>query len=138
MTVPTTNSTETLLQELMKTVSTFTKEISELKKANNVGSNVNPRKRLRDSKSKSQAVACDGEDNTDQPSDNVERDSNPPSDVEDHKSSGTVERFKLSEEGETFLETVFSSKMEYATIKAKVGSSGNQTPGGLGAQSSAQ
>ena len=124
MTDPTTNSTETLLQELMKTVSTLTKEVSELKKADNTGSNVNPRKRLRDNESESQATARDGEDDADQPSDNEERGSDPPSDAEDHKSSGTAECFKLSEEGETFLETVFSSKMEYATRKAKVGKYG--------------
>ena len=40
--------------------------------------------------------------------------------VTDHKSSEATERFKLSEEGETFLETVFSSKMESATRKSKL------------------
>ena len=121
MTDPTpTTSTETLLQELLKTVSTLKNDVSELKKADNAGSSDNPRKRLRDSESEIQTVARDGEDDVSLPSDNEETDNDSPSETEDHKSAGTVERFKLSEEGELFLEAVFSSKMEYAARKAKV------------------
>ena len=77
MTDPAMNSTESLLQELIKTVSTLMKEVSELKKADNAGSNVNPWKWHRDIQSESQAAARDSEDDADQPSDNEERDSDP-------------------------------------------------------------
>ena len=40
--------------------------------------------------------------------------------MEDHKSSDTAKCFKFSEEDETFLKTVFSSKMEYSMRKVKV------------------
>ena len=40
--------------------------------------------------------------------------------MEDHRSSDTTKQFQLSEEGEIFHETVFSSKMEYSTRKAKL------------------
>ena len=40
--------------------------------------------------------------------------------MEDNKSCRTAERFQLSEEGETFLDTVLSSKMEYSTRKTRL------------------
>ena len=120
MTQPTdpTNSTEALLQELLKTVSTLKDDVSELKRANN--DKGNSRKRPRDSEaSGSQLVSCDGEDSS-LPYEYEGSDDDPISDAEDHKFSEATERFKLFEEGETFLETVFSSKMEYVTRKAKL------------------
>ena len=132
MTQPTdpTNSTEALLQELLKTVSTLKDDVSKLKRADN--DKGNSRKRPRNSEaSGSQLVSHDGEDAS-LPYEYEGSDDDLISDVEDHKSSEATERFKLSEEGKTFLETVFSSKMEYATRKASMA---NQTPGGPDARS---
>ena len=117
MTQPTdpTNSTEALLQELLKTVSTLKNDVSELKRADN--DKGNSRKWPRNSEaSGSQLVSRDGS----LPYEYEGSDDNPISDAEDNKSSEAMDRFKLSEEGETSLETVFSSKMEYAMRKAKL------------------
>ena len=62
----------------------------------------------------------DGKDDVSQCSDEEGSDGDPTSEVEEHKSSDTAEQFQLSEEGETFLETVFNSKIEYSTRKAKL------------------
>ena len=121
MTDPTTQSTETLLQDLLKTVSTLQYNILELKKADNMTNRDTSRKQPHNGEpSGSQQVTHNGKDDASQLSDQDGSDGDPISDMEDHKSSDTAERFKLSEEGETFLETVFSSKMEYSTRKAKV------------------
>ena len=119
MTQPTdpTKSMEAPLQEFLKTISTLKDDVSELKRADNKG---NSRKWPHDSEaSGSQLVSRDGED-VRQPIEEEGSDDDLISDAEDHKSSEATERFKLLEEGETFLETVFSSKLEYVTRKAKL------------------
>ena len=104
------------MQELLKTASTLKDDVSELKRADN--DKGNSRKRPRDSEaSGSQQVSRDGEDAS-LPYEYKGSDDDPISDAENHKSYEATEQFKLSEEGETFLETVFSSKMEYASRKA--------------------
>ena len=117
MTQPTdpTNLTKALLQELLKTVSTLKNDVSELRRANN--DKGNSRKQPRDSEaSGNQLVSCDGG----LPYEYEGSDNNPISDAEDHKSFEATEWFKLSVEGESFLETVFPSKMEYAMRKMKL------------------
>ena len=49
-------------------------------------------------------------------------DSNPAeyTNTEDHNSSDVGDIFIVSEEGEAFLETVFTSKLKYATRQAKI------------------
>ena len=116
-----TQLTETLLQDLLKTISTLQNDISELKKADNTTNRDISRKQPRDGEpSGNQHVTCNDKDDTSQLSDDDGSDGDPTSDVEDHKSSDTAEYFKLSEEGKTFLEMVFSSKMEYSMRKAKL------------------
>ena len=114
-------SKETLLQELLKTVSSLQNDVLELKKADKTIGKDNPRKQPRNSElSGSQITTHDGEDNASQFFDKEGSNGDPTSEAEDHKSSNTAERFQLSEEWETFLETVFNFKMEYSTRKAKL------------------
>ena len=81
----------------------------------------NPRYQLHNSmSSSSQPVTCVSKDSPRQFSGEEGDNGDSISDVEDHKFSDAAERFKLTEEGETFLETIFSYKMEYATRKAKM------------------
>ena len=110
MTDPGEKTQETLLKELLTTVSTLQQEVANLKVGNG---ECQPHKRPRDG---------DGAD--DQPTARIEQDdggsegsdSDPEPDLElpDRKA-----RFALSEEGEAFFEATFKSKMEYATRKAK-------------------
>ena len=78
---PQKQSTENLLQELLKTVSSLQNDVSELKKADKTAAKNNLRKRPRDSKpSGSQTTsACDGEDDVSQCSDEEGSDGNPTS-----------------------------------------------------------
>ena len=67
-------------------------------------------------------ITRDGEiDPSQQYSGNEDSDSDPAgsTDTEDHTHSD-VDRFQVSEEGEAFLETAFTSRLKYATRKAKV------------------
>ena len=123
---PMTPLTETLLQHLLKNVSTVQNDILKLKKTDNTTNRDTARKwpcngRLSDG----QQVTRDSEDDDSQLSDKDGSDGSPTLDVEDHKSSDTAEQhFKLSEEGETFLDMVFSLKMEYSMRKAKLAKCG--------------
>ena len=90
-------STETLLQELLKTVSSLQNDISEVKKADKMTGKDNPRKWPRDSKpSGSQTTTRDGKDDTSQFSDEEGSNGDPTSEVKDYKSSTTAKQFQLS------------------------------------------
>ena len=70
MTDPTTHSTETLLQDLLKTILTLQNDISELKKADNTTNRDISRKQPRNGEpSGSQQVTHDGKDDVSQLSD---------------------------------------------------------------------
>ena len=72
MTDPTTQSTETLLQDLLKTISTLQNDISELKKADNTTNRDTSRKRPHNGESSgSQQVTHDCEDDASQLSDRM-------------------------------------------------------------------
>ena len=80
-----------------------------LKKADKTTNRDTSRKQPHNGKpSGSQQVTRDSEDNARQLSDEDGSYGNPTLDVEDHKFFDIAECFKLSEEGETFNEKVFS------------------------------
>ena len=98
MTDPTTQLTEMLLQDLLKTVSTLQNDILELKKADIKTNRDTSRKRPHnDEPSSSKQLTCNGEDDTSQLSDKDGSDGDPTSDVKEHISSDTAEHFKPSE-----------------------------------------
>jgi len=68
-------------------------------------------------------ITRDGEDNPSQEGFSNEGSDNNPAkytDIEDHNSSGVGDTFTVSEEGEAFLENIFTSKLKYSTRQAKV------------------
>ena len=121
-TPPEKSTTDNLLQELLASVATLQKDVNKLK---NEGTRVYPQKHL-----------CDGDGNNDletsgRHGDNVEgnRDSDYEQDPsEDGETQNVTESdgssFRLSEEGEAFLETTCGSRLEYKSRKAKAGKYG--------------
>ena len=124
MTDPENATTNQILKDLMERVSTLTDHVAELKKQKTDDTTEN-RKRPRDGDAGAELrdlITRDGEDDRSQQySGNEDGDSDPAggTDTEDHTSSA-VDRFEVSEEGEAFLETAFTSRLKYATRKAKV------------------
>ena len=121
-TPPEKSTTDNLLQELLAPVATLQKDVNKLK---NEGTRVYPQKRLHDGDGNNdpETSGCDG--------DNVEgnRDSDYEQDpFEDGETQNVTESdgssFRLSEEGEAFLETACGSRLEYKTRKAKAGKYG--------------
>ena len=124
----TSNATDEILRELMDCVSSLKEDVAELKKRNDdatATSAMESRKRPRDGDAGADlrdSITRDGEDDRSQQySGDGDSDSDPAggTDSEDYIPSD-VDRFQVSEEGEAFLETAFTSKLKYATRKAKV------------------
>ena len=110
-----------MLQELLQNVSSLQTEVTQLKKDNMPAtSRTYPQKRL-----------CDGnkdvEGDTEATHDGENTLSEGAGDSDAHKEEDAGEEdpkflvsYKLSEEGEAFLETVFTSKLRYQTRQARV------------------
>ena len=92
-------------ESLVSSVATLKKDVTALKTRDK-----QPEKRPRVDEDEEEASRDgDGQDNRDS---DIEAEDEPP--------GGTLRRFTISEEGEAFLETVFGSRLEYATRKAKL------------------
>ena len=117
-------TTESILKELLQSVLSLQKEVTELKKDREkdmmaATNRSYPQKRPCDGNEGIEGdtgITCNCEDNLSEresDSDALEDDLG----GEKHKSSGS---YKVSEEGEAFLETVFTSKLRYQARQAKV------------------
>ena len=126
MTVPTTNSTETLLQELMKTVSTLTKEVSELKKAFAIA---NPRAK--------QSLAMVRTTST-SPLTMRRGIAIPLQMRKTINLSAPLNALSFQKRAKPFWRPFSARRWNMLLERQRLASTGNQTPGGLGAQSSAQ
>jgi len=115
MSDPSENSTEELLKQLLATVSMLQNNVNELKE----GTRAYPRKCLHDGddNGSTETASHDGDDVEGYCDSDIEGD--PPEDgMIDSESDGSS--FKLSEEGEAFLETACGSHLEYKSRKPKM------------------
>ena len=108
-------STDDLIKDLLSSVAALQKDVTALKTKED---DHQKRKRLREENEEEHEADTnrDGERHT-------YRQRNCDSNADEAESGDEMstesKRFKLSEEGEAFLETVFGSRLEYATRKAK-------------------
>ena len=121
MSDPTPATTESMLQELLQNVLSLQKEVTQLKKDNMPAtSRTYPQKRLcdgdKDVEGNTEATR-NGKDNLNEGAGDSNAHEEEDAGEEDPKSSVS---YKLSEEGEAFLETVFTSKLRYPTRQARV------------------
>ena len=106
------NSTEELLKELLATVNTLKKDVSDLK-AKDDGRSY-PQKRLHDGES-------EGDGNESHDGDNGEDRDGDLSDTGEVESDGShATQFTISEEGEAFLEATFDSHLDYKNRKKQI------------------
>ena len=106
------NSTEDLLKELLATVNTLKKDVSDLKAKDDRRSY--PQKCRRDGDSEGDGnESHDGDNGEDRDGDFLDT-----SEVESDGSHAT--RFTVSEEGEAFLEATFDSRLDYKNRKKQI------------------
>ena len=109
-------STDDLIKDLLSSVAALQKDVTALKTKED---DHQKRKQLHEENEDEHEADAnrDGERHTDR---QRHRDSDADEAEESRDEMSTEsKRFKLSEEGEAFLETVFGSRLEYATWKAK-------------------
>ena len=105
-------STNDLIKDLLASVATLQKDVTALKTN---GQDQQKHKRPRD---EGDVEQHDSEANHDGDEHN-NRDSDPNGTESEGEPFIESNQFKVSKEGEAFLETVFSSRLEYATRKAR-------------------
>ena len=124
MSDPEPKNTESLLKELLGTVSSLQKEVSELKEENRMiaTSRTYPKKRPRDGDA-GDGLTTEGTRDGEDTSNDSEHEENRDSETEGHggdKEDETSVTYQLSDEGEAFLENAFASRLKYQTRQSKV------------------